>query len=245
MRIGSEILWLDSLASTNSYASAVLQEEMVPDGTVIAADFQTGGRGQQGNQWESEKGKNLLFSIILYPKGVKPADQFAISMVVSLGIASVLGKYATGITIKWPNDIYAGNDKIAGILIENSIAGDSLVHSISGIGININQEIFTSGAPNPVSLKMITGVDHDRKELLGEILSSIAVYYERLATGGKKPLESEYVRMMYRIGQENWFMAEGTKFRGVISGIDNSGCLVVKREDGTPNHYMFKEIEYL
>ncbi len=180
MIIGSNIIFHNELISTNTCAALLLKQQKPPEGTVIHANFQTAGKGQKGNIWVSEAGKNLLFSIILFPDMIKPEEQFGISMAISLGICDFLNKLIPVCSIKWPNDIYAGDDKIAGILIENSIRGGNIESSIAGIGLNINQVIFPSYLPNPVSLKLITGKEHDPDYCLNELLSSLDKRYKML-----------------------------------------------------------------
>src|SRR4030043_1139663 len=159
MIIGSNIIPYENLTSTNTEAALLLKKNNIPEGTVIHTEYQTAGRGQHGNRGESEKGKNLLISIILYPGSVKSEEQFLISMTISLGICDFVDRYLEGSKVKWPNDIYFKDDKIAGILIENSLMGDTIESSVAGIGLNINQENFPGEIRNPVSLRMITGGD--------------------------------------------------------------------------------------
>ena len=140
MIIGSVIKFHKELTSTNDQAFMLLKTINPVEGTVIYADFQKAGRGQKDNKWESEKGKNLLLSIILYPTSIRPEDQFYLSMAVSLGICDFIDSFFPGSKIKWPNDIYINDDKIAGILIENSVMGETIESTIAGIGININQK---------------------------------------------------------------------------------------------------------
>ena len=149
MIIGSKLLFFKTLPSTNSFAASMLREQEVQEGTVVYTNYQSAGRGQGGNKWESEENKNLLISIILFPSMINPSDQFLISMAVSLGICDFLDQYTSAISVKWPNDIYVKNDKIAGILIENSIMGDQIEHTIAGIGINLNQTVFEGDVHNP------------------------------------------------------------------------------------------------
>ena len=126
MIIGSKIYFFEQLTSTNSEAVRVMKENHIPEGSVISAGYQSAGRGQKGNSWESSEGKNLLISIILYPSIINPGEQFLISMAISLGICEFLRNYIPECKIKWPNDIYVFNDKIAGVLIENSVMGDRI-----------------------------------------------------------------------------------------------------------------------
>ena len=150
---------LDETASTNQYLSQLCNQlqESVAELTTVTAEFQTAGKGQRGNTWEAEEGKNLLFSFVLYPSFLEARRQFILSQIVSLAIKEELSRWSDEITIKWPNDIYWKDKKICGILIENDLSGHHIRRSIAGIGININQEVFNSDAPNPFSLKQIPG----------------------------------------------------------------------------------------
>lgn len=236
---------LDSTGSTNTFASALAGSGEGSHGTVVATGFQTSGRGQGGNRWESERGMNLTFSIIVTPENLPAADQFLLSMVVSLGIAGALKKHLDGISIKWPNDIYAGDDKIAGILIEHAITGNVIGHTIAGIGLNVNQTVFTGGAPNPVSMKLITGTEYNTAEIMNEVLESIDTQYRLLFTQHRDDVTARYNLMLYRRGEWHRFRAEGREFRGMITGTGDSGALLVKEETGTTCSYLFREIGYI
>ena len=178
------LIALDETDSTNRYISQLCNElqESVAELTTVTAEFQTAGKGQRGNTWEAERGKNLLFSFVLYPTFLEARRQFILSQIVSLSIKEELDRWSDEITIKWPNDIYWRDKKICGILIENDLSGHFIGRSISGIGININQNEFHSDAPNPVSLKQITGQEHDRYEILSHILKRVQIYYNGLQT---------------------------------------------------------------
>jgi len=178
------LIVLDETDSTNRYISQLCNElqESVAELTTVTAEFQTAGKGQRGNTWEAEEGKNLLFSFVLYPTFLEARRQFILSQIVSLSIKEELDRWSDEITIKWPNDIYWRDKKICGIQIENDLSGHFIGRSISGIGININQNEFHSDAPNPVSLKQITGQEHDRYEILSHILKRVQIYYNGLQT---------------------------------------------------------------
>ena len=245
MIIGSNIQFYESLQSTNSSASLSLKEKELPEGTVIFTDFQTAGKGQQGKRWESEKGKNLLFSVILYPSSVSPDNQFLISMIISLGICDFLRELVPEVKIKWPNDIYVNNDKIAGILIENSIIGDTIESSITGIGININQEKFSPDIPNPVSLKIITGKDTDTGTALENLLNYLDNRYKQLLYGDRGLIRDEYASMLYQAGEWHTYRSEGIIFKGRIQGITDSGSLKIEKEDSSVSEFAFKEVDYI
>ena len=183
--------------------------------------------------------------MILYPGSIRPSGQFMISMSFSLGIAHTLKDEVPEISIKWPNDIYAGDNKIAGILIENAVAGDRIVHTIAGAGINVNQEVFSAHLPNPVSMRLLTGKTYDLPSLLDRISQSIMGWYRHLESGRREIVVSEYHRMMYRMGQMMEWESEGRYFSGKICGVDELGCLRVVEADGTEKRYAFKEIRYL
>lgn len=245
MIIGSNIKFYGSLESTNTYASECLKVSELQEGTVIYTDFQTAGKGHQGNSWESENGKNLIFSIILYPSSVKPEDQFLISIAISLGICDFLQGKFPDVKIKWPNDIYVKDDKIAGILIENTLIGDTIESSVAGIGLNINQEKFSSGIPNPVSIKLITGEESDIRACLKQLLNFLDSRYKQLLYGDRQLIRDEYISLLYRAGEWHEYSADGKVFRGMIKGISATGNLEIEREDRSVNSYSFKEVEYL
>jgi len=244
MQSGINLISLSSVDSTNNYARGLLMKGDVPPRTVVSAAFQTGGRGQSGNMWESEPDSNLLVSMILYPESIRPEEQFSISMVVSSGVMNMLSRYISGVKIKWPNDLYAGNDKIAGILIENAIAGESIVHSIAGIGINVNQKRFLSDAPNPVSLSILTGKEYNTGELLDELIESVTSCYNTAIRGGREDLIKQYHSSLWRMNEWHYFRTKEGTFKGMIVGTDRLGCLMVRDENGVTFNYAFKEIEY-
>lgn len=245
MIIGTDIQFFGSLGSTNTYASQCLKTAEVQEGTVIFTDFQTAGKGHHGNSWESENGKNLLFSIILYPTSVSPDNQYFISIAISLGIYDFLHPLLPEVKIKWPNDIYVKNDKIAGILIENSVMGYTIESCIAGIGININQEKFSPGIPNPVSLKMITGKEMDPRDCLNEVLNYLDNRYKQLLYGNRALIRDEYVSLLYRAGEWHNYRSEGNIFKGMIKGISETGSLIIEKEDSSVSEFSFKEVDYI
>ena len=173
---------LKNIDSTSTELRRRMSAEELPHGYCISADFQTAGHGQATNHWESEDGKNLLFSLLLRPSVIPASEQFVITEIVTLAIINALQDYIRQrITIKWPNDIYVGDKKLCGILIENALCGPTIDTCIVGIGININQELFTSNAPNPISLKQLNGRDNDREEIFEEIYQNILRYYDYYA----------------------------------------------------------------
>ncbi|MCU0473099.1 MAG: biotin--[acetyl-CoA-carboxylase] ligase [Bacteroidales bacterium] len=245
MIIGSKLLFYEDLPSTNTQASRLLKEKVQQEGTVVYTDFQTAGRGQTGNKWESGKGKNLLFSIMLYPDTILPEDQFMISMSVSLGICDFLDSHLEGATIKWPNDNYVKNDKIAGILIENSIMGDKIESCVTGIGLNINQVTFPTEIPNAVSLKKVTGKEYTPDQCLNEVLSRLDFRYRQLLYDDRAMIRSEYVSRLYRLNEWHLFRRKGSIFSGRITDVLSSGKLIIEENTGKMSEFGFREIEYV
>jgi len=245
MKVWNNIIHLDSVSSTNSYASKLLKEEKPTEGTIIISDDQSGGKGIGSNAWESEKGKNLTFSLILYPDFLDVSKQFMISKVIALGIQKYLDFKTRHISIKWPNDIYYNDKKIAGILIENSISGSKINHTIVGIGININQTEFLSDAPNPVSLKQIIGDDFYLHDELVELKYHLAKYYNRLKYKHFKEINREYLLNLFRYKVWNDFKTKDTLFRGKITGVNEYGHLQIMTSENELKEFDMKEIEFI
>jgi len=245
MIIGSKLFYCENLPSTNSYAASLLKAREVPEGYVIYTNYQSAGRGHAGNKWESEENKNLLISVILYPTMINAAEQFQLSMMISLGICDFLHRYTEEISIKWPNDIYVNDDKIAGILIENSIMGETIEHTIAGIGININQVKFLSDAPNPVSLTNLTGAQYDLAECMGQLTADLDKRYKYLISGDRDRIKSDYISCLYRHNQWSNFRDLKGKFEGRISDVSDAGRLRVYLKDGNVREYSFKEIDFI
>lgn len=243
--IGNSIVRLQSADSTNNYANSQIRESMVPEGTVFLAYRQTAGRGQLKNLWESEPGKNLTFSVVLYPEFLEIRRQFMLSKVVSLGIYKALHKYVDSLKIKWPNDIYVGDQKLGGILIENSVMSGLLKNSVVGIGLNVNQTVFHSNAPNPVSLRTLTNQHFDCEKILTEVLSGINEYYGMLRHGKEEKIDQEFISFLYRLNEKHNFRSEDEVFEGEIIGVNKIGQLLIRRHDGKILDFNFKEVEFL
>lgn len=228
--------------STNALLREMLRTENLPEGFVLQTDFQTAGKGQVGNSWESEEGKNLLFSLLLHPHHIQIEEQFIISQIVSLGIVHVLSQYSSGFSIKWPNDIYFENKKIAGILIENSIQNGKIKATIVGIGLNVNQKTFVSNAPNPVSLCQITGKRHVRNSVLSLIMNEIMKLYLSADFG---TIRQQYAANLYRKSGYFWFSASEETFEAAISAVHPDGKLELKTREGLTKEFYFKEVSFL
>lgn len=243
--IGNLIVRLEVTDSTNNYANQQIRENDLSEGTVFLAHEQTAGRGQQKNRWESEPGENLIFSIVLYPAFLEIRHQFMLSKVVALGIYKALNKYVGSLKIKWPNDIYAGDQKLGGILIENSIMSGLLKSAVVGIGLNVNQSVFHSDAPNPLSLKMLTNQHYDCEIILSEILSGINGYYTLLRKGEEEVIDQEFISVLYRLNEKHFYKAEDEIFEGEIIGVNEIGQLLIQKNNGEVLEFHFKEVEFL
>lgn len=245
MIIGSKLIFYRNIESTNNLAYGLVKSESVPEGTIIYTNCQSAGRGQNGNRWESEDDRNLLFSIVLFPVMVKPEDQFIISMFISLGICDFLKTLIPACKIKWPNDIYAGDDKIAGILIESSITGDSINSSIAGIGLNINQDHFPGNIPNPVSLKMLTGKEYDTDLCLNNLAGFLDKRYKQLISDEFTGIRNEYISSLYRLNEWHNYNTRNGIFSGRIISVTDTGCLKIERRNKEINEFSFKEIDFI
>ena len=249
------IEWFDSVDSTNRVVAE--RKSSLADGTCIAALEQTAGRGQKGNSWATAKGENLTFSLLYRPKDIPVQQQFCISQAVAVGLSNYLKAKGIDNKIKWPNDIYAGDLKICGVLIENSLKGAKVGDCIIGIGLNVNQTQFPAEIPNPTSMKMLSGEDYDIKKELPELLRHIGAALEKIEEPyTRNGLDAEYLRRLYRRGE--WHMYEalpssdiptekrsGKPFEARILGIDNAARLLLEQTDGTLKYFSFKEIKYL
>ena len=219
--------------STNHWLKEHGEGEMV-----VVADYQTAGRGCGTNTWESERGKNLLFSALIHPNQIPASHQFHISMAVSVAISEALEQYIGDVSIKWPNDIYWRNGKICGILIEQTLKGTLIKESIIGVGLNVNQRIFRSDAPNPVSLWQITAQETDRDALLSDILS-------RLRQLLAEDVRSRYMARLYRRSGFHPYTDAGGAFMARFADVRADGRLVLADDEGRERIYAFKEVQFI
>lgn len=267
-----DIMWLDSTDSTNDEVRRHISD--IDNLSVTAALTQTAGKGQRGNRWSSEAGMNLLFSITLKFDGIslphfQPYDQFAVNEAAALAVVDFLAAYGIAAKIKWPNDIYCGNRKICGILIENALSGERMSWSIVGIGINVNQTSFPKGLANPTSMACEAGGTYDIKECLADFMTIFKEYIGRYLhiNGGLGKLHRLYLSQVWRMDETADFIdyrctpsghhegpmvlnnadknEGGRKFTGKITGVSDTGQLLVKEENGIVSEFGFKEIGYI
>ena len=218
--------------STNTLLKQLAAEGNPPE--FIYAGYQTAGRGQTGNSWESEEGKNLLCSILLPPN----KNLHFLNIAVGVAILRVIGD---DFTIKWPNDIYYGDKKVAGILVENAIIGNEIRYSIAGIGLNVNQATFVSDAPNPISLKQIRGQEYDIERLMNQLLEAV----HTVLNEPEQDVWAYYKSLLYR--REGLWPYEDKKgrFEAAIQDVLPTGEIVLRDINGQIRQYEFKQIKYI
>mgnify|MGYP002623029918 FL=1 len=242
-----QMIELDQVTSTNDFLRAYrpIKERWL---TLVTAEFQTAGRGSGVNHWESERGKNLVFSLLTYPRHVASQDMFMLSEALALAIHEALGTFIlqpSSFTIKWPNDIYWNDLKVCGMLIENDLQGAHVERCVMGVGVNINQTEFRSDAPNPISLAQIMGHEVERRFVLEHIMECFTRYYEWTEQGRAAELHTLYLSHLYRKGELHTFHDELGDFRGTIEDVEPTGHLIIADETGRNRRYAFKEVNYI
>jgi BirA family biotin operon repressor/biotin-[acetyl-CoA-carboxylase] ligase len=259
LSIGHAFIELGSVDSTNNYAMACAAAGTASHGTLYFAHDQWAGKGQRGRTWTSKPGENIILSAVLEPVALVSSQAFALSASVALACHDLFSRYAGSETtrIKWPNDLYWGDRKAGGILIENSFRGDRWAFAVAGIGININQTEFSGTARNPVSLRQITGQSYDVVQLARELGSCLDFRYRELAggnsaggnsagevsAGGISGLLAEYNTRLYRLGQEVRLRKDNAVFDTVITGVSPQGYLLTK--DVLEREFSFGEVEWV
>lgn len=240
---GKNIIYLPSCHSTNDFAAQILQEQEISEGTIIITPDQTAGRGQRGNTWESNVGENLTVSIVLKPVFLTAMQQFQLNMAVSVGIQQGLEVYfGDDLRIKWSNDVFVGNQKIGGVLIENTLSGYQITHSIIGIGLNINQEKFAD--PKATSFKKKLGKTFDIEHILSQLLEKIEYCYLEIKNNGNHILKTNYLNKLFRLNEIHYYECNGKRFLGEIIGISEVGALQIKTENEVLE-FGFKEISFV
>jgi BirA family biotin operon repressor/biotin-[acetyl-CoA-carboxylase] ligase len=234
--------------STNRYvrdeAAELWQNRGISDFAVVTAGHQTAGRGQRGNTWNSNAGDNLLFSILVRPgETLEVQKQFLLSQAVALSIHDAMKCYGIETQLKWPNDIYAGNRKLAGILLELDYSGAFVEQAIIGIGLNVNQEYFPPMDRVPVSMKMLRKRDFTLDDVLATILDLFEHYYTELRFGHRDAIAAEYKRVLLGMNERHTFIDRDGHFDAVIQDIESDGHLILRRNDGSTGRYAFKEVE--
>lgn len=236
-----EIIRFDVLDSTNNYAANLIKASNPEEGVVILTNWQSAGKGQRGNVWQANASENLTLSVILKPE-IRVRNSFQLNVVMSLAVLDTLKEFGLDAIIKWPNDIYVGNEKIAGILIENSISGDRIKYSILGLGLNVNQISFHQ--VNATSIAKCTGKNIELKAVEELILNHLKRSYLRLKMGQYATLKNEYYRNMLGFQEIRSYEDVSGIFDGVILGFDEQGNLKINVNQ-TVRTYAFKEVKFL
>lgn len=212
----------------------------------IWSEHQTAGRGQRGHTWHSTEGENVTFSVVLKPTFLPVVEQFLLSEIVALSLVDTMAHYGIECRIKWTNDLYAGDSKLAGVLIEHSLSVDGIARTIVGIGLNINQVEFPSDLPNPTSMTLLQSKRFDRREVLDRFMQTLEAWYERLRQGNKQQIEECYRSKMYHLDEPHTYaLPSGEEFTATIRGVRPSGELRLEHADGTLHEYAFKEVEFV
>lgn len=240
--IGKKVVYLPKCHSTNSIAIQLVTLEHANEGTLVLTDEQLAGRGQRGNAWESEPGRNITMTVVLRPVFLKPMQQFHLTMVVSLAVKKTLDDFGLKeVKVKWPNDVYVGNRKIAGILIENTLRGNIIESSVVGIGLNLNQERFQT--ERATSVKIETGSEADTGEVLAALTGNMEASYLQLRAGMVEKIEAAYLDGLLGWNEDRWFKDGEGCFEGRILGVSEQGRLKMEK-NGILKEYDLKEIEF-
>lgn len=247
---------LEEVKSTNSWVLEQLSKaDSLPDETVVWTTKQTAGRGQIGNSWEAEPDRNISFSVLLKPVFVHPREQFILSVLTAVSVAQTLAKLLEGkckepVSIKWPNDIYVGDEKICGMLLEHKLQGSTISHTVLGIGINVNQEQWVGNAPNPTSLKLKGAVGLSPILVLNEVLATLAKHYQNLLNDYEKSSEYLYAifrQLLYRNSGFFPYIDAQTQeaFEAEIAGVESTGRLQLRTRIGELRSYWFKDVKFV
>lgn len=239
-----QIIKVGECLSTNSLMKQKKQESQLRDKTAIMTDFQSLGRGQGQNTWQSDSGKNLLISIYRCTK-LKAEEHFMLTIIASLSISDTLKNYGIKASIKWPNDIYVDDRKIAGILIENSLMKDQINDTIIGVGLNINQQVFHETIPNPVSVAQIIQREIEITAIRNTFIENFDKLFKESENGQNEELFHLYIDKLYRLKEWSLFEFDGHNFTGQIRGVMPDGRLIIETESGQLKHFLFGEVKYV
>jgi len=239
------VIKIPKIDSTNLYLRRLLNKSDLPSFFCVSTDFQTSGRGQQGTIWEANRGENLLFSFLIHSEKIPPDKQFLLSEIVSIGICNALKNNGLNTTIKWANDIFFEDKKLAGILIETIISGDKMKYAIVGVGLNINQMEFSKNLSNAVSLRQILGKKLDCQVILENILKEISLLFENFDIRNSDDLQKKYFELLYRNSGYHFFEKNNEKFYAKILSVSSDGCLKLLTDKGLEKNFYFKEVRFM
>lgn len=247
--VGQNSIHLESVDSTNSYASELMRQIALPEGSLIYTFVQENGRGQRGNSWESEPNKNVALSLVMQPKFLSVEQQFLLTKITSLSVADLMAEFLGSvinpeeIRIKWPNDIYVKDKKITGILIENTLKDSQIQASVIGVGINVNQEIFKT--KTATSMFLSANVQFNLSDVMDRFCELFEHRYLQLRTGKPEALDVNYLNLLYRLGKWAGYAQMETEFEGKITGVSNVGKLKMELRNGELKEFDLKEIRFI
>lgn len=211
---------------------------------LLTTDFQTAGRGQRGNTWLSQEGKNILLGLSFHPE-IPASKQFLLSEVLALAVAGTLQAYLEGVSIKWPNDIYVGSQKIGGLLLEHDLLGDFIQTTRAGVGLNVNQTLFPPSLPNPTSLALLKGREFPRETILENLIHRFCQLFSLLSEGKTAPIHQLYLQHLYRGTGFHSFCDKEGEFQAAITDISPTGLLTLTDTSGKNRTYAFKEVAFI
>ena len=214
---------------------------------MVSTDFQTRGHGQRGTKWESDCGDNLMFTFVFRPQGVCATEQFYLSEIACLAVAQTLDDYVEGVSVKWPNDVYVGEQKICGMLLNHQLRGAMVESTMVGIGINVNQPRFVSDAPNPISLQQLLGHRIDTEEVLESFVRHFETLYALWLAGDKTRLATAYQQRLFRREGVHPYedTATGERFLATFEQVAPSGLLTLRDNAGALRTFDFKAVKFL
>jgi BirA family transcriptional regulator, biotin operon repressor / biotin---[acetyl-CoA-carboxylase] ligase len=242
-----ETIRVDSIESTNTYAKDLLEKNKIKQACCIITSNQTSGKGMHENKWESEANKNLTFSIVCFPKFLPASMQFQLNKAISLSVMDLLKKFhlQDKVSVKWPNDIFIGTKKIAGILIETSVIGEYLNWVVIGIGINVNQKEFSKDLQFAGSLVQFSDSEFDLDKLLNTYLCLFHGRYVQLSSNKHSEIDKEYLESLYRMSIPSEFIYHYKKITATITGVNEFGWLQLVTSDNNILECNIKDIAYV
>lgn len=243
---GQQLIWLPECGSTNTVARELIGENRATDGCTVITDKQTAGRGQRGNQWEAAPGENLTLSVVWRPTFLPATAPFRLNLAVALAVhdwASQLLGPDPALRLKWPNDLFYQDQKLGGILIENTLSGGQIHYSVAGMGINVNQTQF--GVATATSLSRLTGRAYALPALAARLLESLERRYLQLRAGQVAPLQQAYQQVLYRYDEWHAFEVEGKRVQGRIVDVTEAGLLVLELSNGQRRSFGLQEIRHI
>lgn len=245
--VGNVVRHFAEVSSTNVLALEEAAKTTPSEGTVISADYQTAGRGQIGSSWYASPAQNLLLSVIFRPRWLVARQQFSLSQAVALAVADTISHFAQAqALVKWPNDVYLNDQKLAGILIQNSLTGQYLQTSVAGIGLNVNEKAFPKALPRPGSLRQYLGRELDRQEVQHLLFQRLEARYLQLKNT-PAVIRADYLKNLYRYQEWHSFqeIISGRIFTGQIIGVQETGKLAIQMEQTHVQYFDLKEVAFL